>query len=169
MSESYELRDLDRLTVGTVGPPGQRVFYLQARQGAERVTLKVEKQQVAALCELLTTVLADLPPPEELPDELDLEEPLEPDWAVGALGVTYDEDEDRIVLVAEELVPPDDDVALATSGRAQLTATREQIAAFVAWGTELVAAGRPPCRWCGLPVDPEGHACPKTNGHLHPS
>ena len=67
MGISFEFADADAFTVGTVGRPGQRTFFLQARPGSERVTVKVEKQQVGALCEYLGGILADLPPPEDRP------------------------------------------------------------------------------------------------------
>ena len=162
---SYELFDVDRLTVGAVGPPGKRVFLLQAVAGATVITLKVEKQQVAALSEYLSQVLADLPSTGDLPTDLELDEPAEPEWIVGALGVTYDEDTDRVLLVAEEAVAEDDDVGEV----ARLAATREQIAALAIRGVALVEAGRPPCPLCGFPLDPSGHVCPRTDGHRPPT
>ncbi len=74
--------------------------------------------------------------------------------------VLYDEDADRVVLLAEELVEEGDEAASA-----RITATRAQIAALAVHGAEVVAAGRPPCPLCGNPLDPEGHICPKLNGH----
>jgi uncharacterized repeat protein (TIGR03847 family) len=162
---SYELFDVDRLTVGAVGPPGKRVFLLQAVAGATVITLKVEKQQVAALSEYLSQVLADLPSTGDLPTDLELDEPAEPEWIVGALGVTYDEDTDRVLLVAEEAVAEEDDVGEV----ARLAATREQIAALAIRGVALVEAGRPPCPLCGFPLDPSGHVCPRTDGHRPPT
>lgn len=162
---SFELFDVDRLTVGAVGPPGKRVFLLQAVAGATVITLKVEKQQVAALSEYLSQVLADLPSTGDLPTDLELDEPAEPEWIVGALGVTYDEDTDRVLLVAEEAVAEEDDVGEV----ARLAATREQIAALAIRGVALVEAGRPPCPLCGFPLDPSGHVCPRTDGHRPPT
>ena len=162
---SFELFDVDRLTVGTVGPPGKRVFLLQARAAGHVVTLKIEKQQVAALSEYLGQILSDLPSPGELPTDLELDEPVEPDWVIGALGVTYDEVTDRVVLVAEEAVAEDDDEGEV----ARLSATREQVAALAIRGVALVEAGRPPCPLCGFPLDPSGHVCPRSNGHRPPA
>jgi uncharacterized repeat protein (TIGR03847 family) len=175
MSESFELTDVDRLTVGTVGVPGQRMFLLQARAGAEVVTVKLEKQQVGALARYLGEVLADLPEVGALPGELELEEPTEPRFAAGVLGVTYDEAMDRIVLVAQEAGPAededDDDIVAEDPDTSVLrvTATREQVAALAIRGTALVEAGRPPCPLCGYPLDPSGHVCPRTNGHRAPT
>lgn len=174
MSHSFDLNDVDRITVGTVGPAGQRVFYIQARQGGELVTLKLEKSQVGALARYLGEMLQDLPRPEHLPEELDLEleEPVVAEWVVGSLGVSYDENLDRLLLVAEEVSIPgadDADPALVELGEARFVVTREQVAALAIRGTQLVSAGRPPCPLCGYPLDPKGHACPRTNGHRPPT
>ncbi len=160
MSDSYDLDDVDLLTTGTVGEPGERVFYLQARRGTKLLTLKLEKTQVAALVRYLGTLLADLPPPDELPANLELVEPIEAEWVVGTLGVSYDEDADRFVLLAEELVEEGDEGAMARIG-----ATRAQVAGLVLHGAEVVEAGRPPCPLCGEPLDAEGHVCVRLNGH----
>jgi uncharacterized repeat protein (TIGR03847 family) len=160
--DAFEMGGVDRVTVGTVGVPGRRTFYLQARQGDRRVDLKLEKQQVAALAQLLGELLADLPAPADLPTDLDLEEPVTPAWAVGTMQLAYDGDADRVVLVAEEI---DDDEGSA--GR--MLVTREQAAALVARAAELVEAGRPPCHYCGHPLDPSGHSCPRMNGHRPPA
>ena len=113
MSESYDLPTVDRITVGAVGPPGQRLFLLQARQGVEVVTLKLEKVQVAALSQSLAKLLPSLTQPQGLPEDLELEEPAEPEWVVVTLGVGYDEESDRILLIAEELTAEDEDDVMA--------------------------------------------------------
>jgi len=164
VSPALDLGDLDAFAVGTRGPVGQRVFLLQCRAGATLLTLKVEKQQVSVLAEYLGRVLQDLDRPHDLPEELDVEEPSEPHWVIGTLGVTYDEDTDRVVLVAEELVAEDEQGDVA-----RFSVTRAQAAAFAIRATALVEAGRPPCPLCGLPLDPSGHQCPRTNGHRPPT
>jgi uncharacterized repeat protein (TIGR03847 family) len=161
VSTSFEMPEVDVVTTGAIGAPGQRVFYLQARQGDHVVSLRLEKTQVAALVTYLDALLADLPSADDLPSELELVEPVVAEWVVGSLGVSYDEDADRIVLLAEELVEEGDDDAAS----ARITATRGQIAALAAHGAEVVAAGRPPCPLCGQPLDPEGHVCVRLNGH----
>jgi uncharacterized repeat protein (TIGR03847 family) len=164
MSGSYELLDVDKLTVGAVGEPGRRLFVLQARHAGQLVTLKLEKAQVVALSAYLTDLLERLPRPAQLPEDLDLEEPVEPEWVIGSLGVSYDEALDRLVLVAEEAVLEDEEAAEARFG-----VTREQMAALAAQGARLAQAGRPPCPLCGYPLDPSGHHCPRTNGHRPPT
>lgn len=164
MSPALDLGDLDRFTVGTEGPVGKRLFLIQCRAGGTLLTLKAEKQQVSVLAEYLGRVLADLERPEHLPEELELEAPTEPHWVIGTLGVTYDESLDRVVLVAEELVAEDEEGDMA-----RFSVTRAQAAAFAIRATSLVEAGRPPCPLCGLPLDPSGHRCPRTNGHRPPA
>ncbi len=161
MSSSFEIPEVDHLTTGAIGPPGQRIFYLQARHGEQVVSLRLEKAQVAALVAYLAGMLSDMPPPDEIPSTgMELIEPVVAEWVVGSLGVTYDEDADRVVILAEELVEEGEEAA-----RARITATREQVAALSVRGAEAVAAGRPPCPLCGQPLDPQGHTCPRLNGH----
>jgi uncharacterized repeat protein (TIGR03847 family) len=172
MSSSFEMHT-DRFVAGTIGPAGARVFYLQATSGVDVVSLRLEKQQVAALAEYLAGILADLPTPDALvSSDVDLVEPVIAEWVVGSLAVAYDESEDRVLIVAEELVPePDDDEADASDvldtapSTARFHVTRGQVAHFVQHAVEVVMAGRPACPLCGRPMDPEGHVCPKTNGH----
>jgi uncharacterized repeat protein (TIGR03847 family) len=164
MAESYDLGEVEHLTIGTVGPPGERVFYLQAGTVSQLVTLKLEKAQVAALVRYLGTLLADLPPPATLPSSLDLIEPVEAEWVIGTLGVSYDEDTEQFVLLVEELVEEGEEGAMA-----RITATRDQVAGLVLHSAEVVEAGRPPCPLCGEPLDAEGHVCVRLNGHKRPT
>ena len=158
---SYDLPAPDVFTAGTIGVPGQRVFYFQARDADIRVTLRCEKQQVAALADYFAGLLDDLEPAPYgiATSDLELVEPFEEIWTVGPIGVAYDEPADRIVVVLEEMVEEEDDEG--ASVRVRLS--RAQVSAFVRHAHELVAAGRPPCRFCGLPLDAEGHVCPRMN------
>jgi uncharacterized repeat protein (TIGR03847 family) len=163
-----ELDPVDRITVGAVGEPGDRVFYLQARQDDRLVTLIVEKQQVQLLSATLVDILARLG--KEIEDagdeEMDLEEPLVPEFRAGRLAVGYQEDRDLMLLEAEELAPDDeDDEEEAQGEQIRMWATREQMLSLARTGAAVVAAGRPQCRYCGNPMDPEGHTCPAMNGH----
>jgi uncharacterized repeat protein (TIGR03847 family) len=169
VSASFELSDVGRATVGTVGVPGQRTFYLQAREGDRLVSLKLEKQQVAALAQLLVELLSDLPDPGALPTDLDLEEPVLAEWSVGAMQLLYDGTVDRIVLMAEEATATTEEEEEATDGAiGRLAISRAQAAAIATRAAELVTSGRPPCPLCGYPLDPSGHSCPRTNGHGPP-
>jgi uncharacterized repeat protein (TIGR03847 family) len=170
MSTSFDLPSPDVFTAGTVGPPGQRVFYLQVRDDQLVVTLRCEKQQVAALAEYFDGLLEDLEPAPYgvAAGDLSLTEPAIEIWTVGAIGVAYDEPGDRVVVVLEELtdadLDPDETEEGEVSGASvKVQLSRAQVAAFVRHSRELVSAGRPPCRFCGLPVDPDGHPCPRMN------
>jgi uncharacterized repeat protein (TIGR03847 family) len=179
VSESFELTTPDLFTTGTVGPPGQRTFYLQARQRDVVVTLKVEKEQVGALADYLGALLAKLPTPADLvTGDLALVEPIAPAWAVRSLGVGYDEGLDRVVIVAEELVEEEEEAedesagedepaadAAETGASARFHVSPAQASAFVERARALVKAGRPPCAICGRPLNPGGHICPRSNGH----
>ena len=146
-------------TAGTIGPPGQRVFYLQACDDGEVRSVRLEKQQVIALAEYLAGMLHDLPAPSVVPPAADLIEPVEAEWVVGNIGVAYDNELDRIVIVAEELVDDESD----EGDSLRIVVSRAQVRAFIERAGELMAGGRPPCRVCGAPMDPEGHACPRAN------
>ena len=165
MSDSFELDAPDHFTVGAVGPPGQRVFYLQARQARQLLTLKCEKEQVRALGEYLGGLLAKLRSGAgEEADDTALLEPLDAAWTVAALGVGYDQDSDRVVLETRELLEeeePEEEPAVA-----RFHITLDQAAAFVERVRQLVQAGRPICSMCSQPKDPAGHVCPRSNGHV---
>jgi uncharacterized repeat protein (TIGR03847 family) len=175
VSRSFELPEVDWVTVGTVGEPGHRTFYLQARQGEQVVTLKLEKQQVATMSQFLGEILSDLPTPTDVPsgDTLELVEPVEAEWPVGRIQLAYDSDTDRIVILADELGTGEeaeaDDSGAGDLGSGRFALTRTQAAGIVGRGIEIVGAGRPTCVLCGNPIDPEGHSCPRTNGHRPPA
>jgi len=167
--ENFEFTDADVVTLGTVGTPGRRVFLLQVQAASSLVTLKLEKQQVAALGTALIERLEDLPVTGDVPSDVDIQQPLEVAWVVGAMGLGYLDTLDRLVLDAVEAVPVDDEGNPAEpQGRLRVLVTREQGRALAIRATRLVNAGRPPCPWCGNPLDPEGHTCPKTNGKHAP-
>ena len=187
MAAFYEFEHVDVFTAGAVGRPGARTFYLQARVGGQRVAVKCEKQQVAAIVQYLRRVLSDLPPPEDrpLPGALELATPVSELFVLGPIGLGYDRANDRLVVQLEELVPSDVDVDDdepddledddtedeepgtddVERGHVRVYVSRAQAAAFCDHADEVVAAGRPPCPLCGLPLDPEGHVCPRQNGH----
>jgi uncharacterized repeat protein (TIGR03847 family) len=179
LSRSFELPEVEWATVGTVGEPGQRTFYFQARQGEQLITLKLEKQQVAAMARFLGEILSDLPVGGDEPDDegLALVEPVQAEWVVGAIQLAYDSSTDRIVILAEEIGEvdaededdEDDRTPDPDRGSGRLGLTRQQAAVLVRRGWDLVNAGRPRCSLCGHPMDPEGHSCPRTNGHRPPS
>ena len=163
MSASFDLDQPDHFTAGAVGPPGQRVFYLQAREGRTLVTLKSEKEQVRALGEYLSTLLERVPDAgDPRPTSLALLEPVQEAWAVGTIGVGYDEAIGRVVVVLTGVVEEEGDEAPS----ARFAVTRAQAAAFVDRAQELMRGGRPICPMCSGAIDPDGHACPRSNGHV---
>ncbi|MEZ5245334.1 MAG: DUF3090 family protein [Acidimicrobiales bacterium] len=164
MSESFDFRELDFLTVGTLGPKGQREFYLQARADGQLVSFKVEKQQVAALADYLDQVLDDLPDAEfgPAPDDLGLREPVVSAFTVGSLGIAYAHDIDRLIVMAEAAPETDDDDEDLAQARFSLS--RAQVFGLIERARDLVAAGRPPCPYCGRPLEPRNRAwCPCLN------
>jgi uncharacterized repeat protein (TIGR03847 family) len=184
MMPSFELDAVDYFTAGTIGPPGEREFYMQGREAASVVTLKVEKEQMRVLADYLTGFLAKLPKAtEKLANDLPLLEPATPAWAVGSIGVGYDEARDRVVVVAEAMKEQAEDEAEhepeqetereaeqeaeadETGPSARFAVTRAQAAAFVERVRALLRAGRPICPMCANPIDPGGHVCPRANGH----
>jgi uncharacterized repeat protein (TIGR03847 family) len=158
MSESYDFPKAEIFWPGAEGPPGERVFFLAGGSDNEVVYLRCEKQQVAALGEYLLALLEDLSPDVEPVDGHGTVTPLPFDWDVGSIGVKYDEPEERIVVVLEELSGDDDPPATA-----RFCFTLAQAAAFARFALDLVAQGRPNCGFCGQPIDAEGHVCPRMN------
>jgi uncharacterized repeat protein (TIGR03847 family) len=182
-----ELGPVDRITTDAVGDPGQRTFYLQVRAGTELITVVVEKEQVVLLSQSVLELLADVPlETGALADaDLALEEPIDPRFRAGRLSIGYDPDEDRFLLEITEYDPneveeetgdetEEDLIRSLTEAVAddretiRLWASREQMLALSRHGAEVAERGRPTCRFCGNPIDPEGHVCPATNGHRAP-
>ncbi|MEK7446509.1 MAG: DUF3090 family protein [candidate division NC10 bacterium] len=169
MGESFDLDAPDHFTTGAVGPSGERLFYLQARQRRRLVTLKSEKEQVRGLADYLAGLLVRHPGAAgSAPHDLDLIEPVESAWTVGSLAVGYDEERDRILVEASELLEEEGDVGHIEGepAVARFRITRVQATAFVERARALVRAGRPLCLMCSQPKDPDGHVCPRSNGHV---
>lgn len=169
-----EFDEVDDFSAAAIGQPGSRVFYLTARSGSERVAVRCEKQQVAAIATYLRHVLKDLPPVEDrplLPAGSGAGEPAA-SFVLGPIGLGYDRRHDRLLVQLEEFVETGDDDGDdvdhdadgdADRGHIRLYVTRSQASAFCEHADGLVAAGRPPCSWCKRPIDPDGHACPRMN------
>lgn len=166
---TYDLEAVQRITAGAVGPPGQRVFYVQARRGNRLISLLAEKEQVRALAEAVSQLLDDLAeknPALSTSDDIlvtnmNLEEPLEPEFRIGQMGLGYDAERDMVVLVVQGVAEQSDQ----EPATARFSATRLQMRALSMHASQVVAAGRPICGNCGRPIDPSGHFCPQRNGH----
>jgi len=171
MTRNIDLNPVAAITVGTLGLPGQRVFYMQARSGLTTITIETEKEQVRALALGVHQFLEDLT--QRFPDrtdldsvpqsELNLTQPVEAEFKVGQMGLGYDSDEDLVVVVAQSLQLEGESEENAITARFWIT--RGQAKAMADHALEVVSQGRPMCALCGRPISPEGHFCPKRNGH----
>lgn len=175
----------ERFVAGTVGPPGQRTFFLQARAGARLVSVALEKQQVQALAErideLLDEVLASsqseavIPAvaPLGLDDSEPLEQPIEEEFRAGTMTLSWDPADERVVIevfpfTEAAVVTPDQlDEDFEEPEPEELFLVRlpaGSARAFVKRAEQVLGAGRPDCPFCGNPIDPEGHLCVRANG-----
>jgi uncharacterized repeat protein (TIGR03847 family) len=161
--ELIELRRADFITIDTIGPPGQRTFYLQVAEGETLITLIIEKQHAAALVVAMDNLLQKLGEGEDEPEpvRLDLIQPFVPLFRVGRLGLGYDRVRDMVVVVADELTAEEEQQGT----RVQIWASRAQMAALARKAAVAVASGRPTCVLCGEVINPgEEHVCVRGNG-----
>ena len=178
MTQVYAFEPPERFVAGTVGVPGERTFFLQARGGGRLVSVVLEKVQVSLLAEKLEELLAEahrrfgvtMPEqPASADDNEPLDLPLDEEFRVGTLGLAWDGDTDTVVIeaiaVGEYEAEEPTEAELAELDRLRVRLTPAATQAFIARAKRLVAAGRPPCPLCGQPLDPEGHLCPRHNGY----
>lgn len=176
---SYDMPE--RFVAGAVGQPGDRVFFLQARDGVRVTSVALEKFQVTLLAERLEELLDEVlrrtggdaavpaTTPADLKDEGPLDAPVEEEFRVGTMGLAWDPEDERVIIEAQEVTEDEsaeigeEDPEIAVL-RVRITAA--QARAFAERALKIVAAGRPPCPLCGLPLDSDGHVCPRQNGHL---
>jgi uncharacterized repeat protein (TIGR03847 family) len=162
----YDLNPVSQVTVGAIGEPGKRTFFIQGQQDSRVVTLVSEKEQVIALSRGIDEILQRLgmggQPPLVDEQAMELAEPIDPVFRIGQLGLGYDQASKLLVLVAYELPAADNP---PTINVVRFWATAEQMRRLARHAAVIVAAGRPVCVLCGRPIDPEGHFCPKRNGH----
>lgn len=178
----------ERFVSGTVGEPGQRTFFLQAREGARLVSVSLEKQQVSALAERIDELLDELMTaagdevlipaiaPRDLVDTGPLEQPIEEEFRAGTMTLSWDGSDERVVIEVfpfteaavvspeqlqedlEDLLEPEPEEIFLV--RISAAAARS----FVERSRSVVGAGRPDCPFCGEPIDPDGHLCVRANG-----
>lgn len=186
----YAFEPPERFVAGTVGPPGERTFFLQARGGGRLVSVALEKVQVVLLAEKLEELLGeaqrrfgvDVAQGAVAPtDNEPLDTPLDEEFRVGTLGLAFDVDSTTVVI---EAIAAGDDEAEASEGtdgdeaddeqtadrdedrdRLRVRLTPQEARAFIERARRVVASGRPPCPLCGQPLDPRGHLCPRHNGY----
>lgn len=178
----FEYDPPDRFVVGTVGEPGARTFYLQARSGDRVTSVALEKEQAAVLAQRLDQLLdevvrrsggaAAVPAvaPAELDDLAPLDAPVHEEFRVGTMALAWDPDQERVVVEAQALTDEEAAEEIGEDAGEGPDLLRVRISgaaarAFAKRALVVVAAGRPPCPFCGLPLDPAGHLCPRMNGH----
>ncbi|HCT80466.1 MAG TPA: DUF3090 domain-containing protein [Micromonosporaceae bacterium] len=182
----------ERFVAGTVGPPGERTFYLQARGGGRLVSVVLEKVQVTLLAEKLEELLAEahqrfsleLPGPSTNPPDNDpLDSPVDEEFRVGTLGLAFDVEDNSVIIEAiaaddaaefdaetDDVGEEDDDSSDAPTisddlDRLRVRLTPVAVRDFIDRARRVIAAGRPPCPLCGQPLDTSGHLCPRHNGY----
>jgi uncharacterized repeat protein (TIGR03847 family) len=168
-----------RFVVGTVGQPGERVFYLQAADDSRIVSVALEKSQVSVLAERLEQLLDEVAnrsgfelPEAVAPDTGPLEIPIDEEFRVAAMGLAYDTDSGMILVEAQAPAetPEEAEASLLEDTDDGPDALRVRLAHqaavdFVERARRVIAAGRPPCPLCNEPLDPSGHVCPRSNGY----
>ncbi|MFC4147752.1 DUF3090 domain-containing protein [Micromonospora mangrovi] len=183
----------ERFVAGTVGPPGERTFFLQARGGGRLVSVALEKVQVSLLAEKLEELLSEaqrrfgVDLPEAVPvvgDNDPLDTPVDEEFRVGTLGLAFDVDTATVVIEAIAVGEAEVEVELGGAeddeeddedtepeepdedlDRLRVRLTPEATREFIERARRVVNAGRPPCPLCGQPLDPAGHLCPRHNGY----
>ena len=192
----YDFGLPDRFVAGTVGQPGSRTFFLQAKRGSALVSVVLEKVQVQVLAERMALLLAEVARrgvrvPEALApgddDAAPLDEPLVEAFRVGTMTLAWDGESDEIVVEARARDEDEDDEGTEDEGTEdedeeevelsdddpdgpdllRVRLTPTRARAFAERALRTVAAGRPPCPLCGQPLDPTGHLCPRRNGYVH--
>jgi uncharacterized repeat protein (TIGR03847 family) len=177
----FDYESPERFVAGTVGDPGERTFFLQASAGSRVTSVALEKTQVAVLAERVNELLdevvrrsggeAPVPAmaPTALSDTAPLTAPVDEDFRVGTMSLTWDGEAERVVIecleVGEEVGDDGDLTPSPAASMLRVSLSGGAARAFAARAVAVVAAGRPPCPFCGNPLDPQGHICPRANGH----
>ena len=166
---SYEFKSVDRFICGTVGEPGEREFYLQVRAGSALVSASLEKTQASTLAQRLE-ILCKQVAKEDVTlvvdrverDDAALESPVDKDFAIGAISIAWDDSLKKICveLFSIKEIEIEDEAPDIT-----MNLTLGQAKAFIVRTNAVVNAGRVPCPFCSLPIDPRGHLCPRANGY----
>jgi uncharacterized repeat protein (TIGR03847 family) len=180
-----DLNPVTHITADAVGQPGQRVFYIQGQMAERTVTLIVEKLQIQTLAlgaeEFLREIASRYPGLAEASSDYDeaimhIQPPVDPLFRVGELALAYDTESDQAIVIAREIAAADESTESESDteseeeeegGVVRFWCKRSQLLAMCQWGLEVANRGRPTCPYCGQPIDPGGHFCPKRNGHKH--
>lgn len=170
---------VERFVVGTVGVPGERTFFVQARTGSRLVSVSLEKAQVAAIADRVLQILREIKLSEPLTviervgyDDQPLESPIDEEFRVGVIGLAYVSDRRLIEIDLQAITDSDnaDDELLEIDTSSEQDILRVLMTlgyaeSFAKRANTVVAAGRAPCPFCGGPIDPNGHLCPRSNGY----
>jgi uncharacterized repeat protein (TIGR03847 family) len=165
----HEFTRPERFVAGTVGQPGERAFYLQIRSGSRLFSVAVEKAQVQAISARMEIMVSEvrkanpLITVERLPlDDARLESPIDSEFAIGAMSLSWNEETQ---LICVELFELEDDEEDSEGEVVEISITLGMAASFSSRSKAVVNAGRLPCPFCGIPIDPRGHLCPRANGY----
>ena len=165
----HEYSRPERFIAGTVGEPGERAFFLQVRSSYRLLSVAVEKAQVQAIIARLDVMVAEIRKSnpliniEKFPnDDAPLESPVEAEFQVGAMSLAWDEVSSLICIELYELEEDEED---STGEVVEINISLGMAMAFTARSKAVVNAGRLPCPFCGIPIDPRGHLCPRANGY----
>ena len=165
----FEFTTPTRFVAGTVGEPGERAFYLQIRDSSRLFSVAVEKAQVQAMVSRLEVMIAEIRKSkplmmvEKLPtDDAPLETPIDSEFQIGAMSLAWDEDSK---LICVELFEQEDDEEDSEGEVVAVNISLAMATAFTVRSKAVVNAGRLPCPFCGIPIDPRGHLCPRANGY----
>lgn len=172
---NFEFKEVDRFVTGTVGEPGERQFFLQVRSANRLISAALEKSQAQTMAQRLDLLVKqvlkeDLTLRSKAPerDDLPLEQPIDSDFVVGAISITWDGEQQRIIIELYSINDSEDsinDSEEAEDADLVFWLTISQAQGFV-WRTNAVVnAGRLPCPFCAIPIDPRGHLCPRANGY----
>jgi uncharacterized repeat protein (TIGR03847 family) len=176
----YEFNPVERFVAGTVGAPGDRTFFIQARTGSRVVSVVVDKSQVIALGERTKIMLREIKKSDPTVfvkavdvDDAPLEQPIFEEFRAGVIAMAWDAENSLIVYELREMTSSDDgDEEQAVFSENDLSTdllrvhvSPTQAASFSKRCLSLASAGRMPCPFCGIPIDPSGHLCPRSNGY----
>ncbi|MFZ4123134.1 MAG: DUF3090 family protein [Candidatus Planktophila sp.] len=176
----YEFNPVERFVAGTVGAPGERTFFIQARTGSRVVSVVVDKSQVIALGERTKIMLREIKKTDptiiikssEI-DDYPLEQPIFEEFRAGVIAMAWDVENSVIVYELREITSSDNasedelifDEEDLSVDLLRVHVSPTQAAAFSKRCLSLANAGRTPCPFCGMPIDPTGHLCPRSNGY----
>jgi uncharacterized repeat protein (TIGR03847 family) len=171
MSHIRKLDPLDSFIVGTIGQPGEREFYLQAKYHGGVHSFAIDKSQVSALADRIAMLIGELKAADYRFENIiavPLEVPLIPEFQIGVIGIVWLGESEQVALDIQEITEGDNDLVPEDEdgpSRFRLLMSPDIANAFVSQARKIVSAGRAPCPFCGLPINRDGHLCPRANGY----